>query len=154
MDDSTGKLASIEETLDEHRACMDMVSEVEHCLDRHPKPGGEWTVRLRAALTRLGETLRGHFAGEEQGPMFTRMPESHPRFAARLQKLKNEHAVILDRVREVLDRVNVVKDDARDYELREINSHAQLLIATLRRHEAEENEIVIAAHWDEVGVGD
>jgi hypothetical protein len=30
----------------------------------------------------------------------------------------------------------------------------QLMVATIRRHEAEENEIVIQAHWDEVGVGD
>ena len=40
------------------------------------------------------------------------------------------------------------------YQMRELNAQVQLLVATIRRHEAAENEIVIEAHWDEVGVGD
>ena len=40
------------------------------------------------------------------------------------------------------------------HELRELNAHVQLFIATIRRHEAEENEIIMGAYWDELGAAD
>ncbi len=45
-------------------------------------------------------------------------------------------------------------DHSRIHSLREFNAGVQLLIASIRRHEAEENEVVLSAHWQEYGAGD
>lgn len=143
----------VEETLDEHRQCMKVVSDVERCLDRQPDREGRWLLRLRDALPRLASTLREHFRAEEEGPLYRALPVSFPRFALRLEKLEAEHVRILETVDSVTARAGTLSDPEM-YEMRELNAQVQLIVATIRRHEAEENEIVIEAHWDEVGVGD
>ncbi len=56
---------------------------------------------------------------------------------------------------------NTVREEARElsgdiklYQLRELNAHAQMLAAIIRPHEAEENEMVMRAYWQEIGSGD
>jgi hypothetical protein len=143
----------VEATLDDHRKAMQIVSGVEDCLDRHPDRGGEWIGNLRQELPRLLETLRCHFSAEQEGPLYRNLPISHPRFANRLRKLETEHEWILKSAEQAIARAERM-DDPHLYEIREFNAELQLLVATIRRHEAEENEIILAAHWDEVGTGD
>jgi len=143
----------VEETLEEHRGCMAVVAEVEACLDRQPDREGEWLGRLRDKLPLLAATLRAHFRVEQEGPLYSKLPIKSPRFAHQLEKLEAEHVRILETVDSVVARTRKMKSAAM-YEMRELNAQVQLIVATIRRHEAEENEIVIQAHWDEVGVGD
>lgn len=143
----------VDEALDDHRRCMQAVLELERCLDRQPDRGGKWLDEVRGCLPRLASTLREHFTDEEAGPLFSRVPVRHPRLAPRLKSLRDEH----ERMGEACDRVLARLDDLRDpevYQLREFNAQLQLLVATIRRHEAEENEILLEAMCDEVGVGD
>ncbi len=143
----------VDETLDEHRETMQAVARVEQWLDRSPTVEGDWLEQIRDELPQLAATLRCHFSEEQQGPLYRTLPVSHPRFAERLRKLEAEHARI---IRAVDDAVQRAKDlhDPQLYELRELNAQLQLLVATVRRHEAEENEIILEAHWDGVGTGD
>jgi hypothetical protein len=143
----------VDETLEEHRGCMRVVAEVEQCVDQQPDREGLWLGRLAECLPRLASTLRAHFQVEQQGPLYRKLPVSFPRFAHRLEQLEAEHIRILEAVDGIVARARDMGDH-RMHELRELNAQVQLLIATIRRHEAEENEIVIQAHWDEVGVGD
>ena len=140
-------------TLDEHRACMAVVSEVESILDRQPDRGGKWLALLREKLPELRSTLATHFAGEEGGPLFRQLPIQAPQLSGRLTRLEEEHAGILVSVEALADRAEKL-EDPEVYELRELNAQVQLLIATIRRHEAEENELVMQANWDEIGDGD
>ena len=39
-------------------------------------------------------------------------------------------------------------------DLRELSAHVQLFAARFRRHEAAENELVVEAYWNDIGVGD
>jgi len=149
----TGLRSIVEETLAEHRDAMEVVSSVEGCLDRHPDLEGGWIGRIRDELPRLSDTLRAHFAVEQEGPLYRQLPVSHPRFADRLARLEAEHARILSSIEEVTRQAEELRDPQM-YEVREFNAAVQLLVATIRRHEAEENEIILSAHWDEVGAGD
>ena len=142
-----------EETLAQHHDAMEVVTDVERCLDRHPDLEGDWIARIGEELPRLAETLRCHFAKEQEGPLFRQLPLSHPRFADRLHRLEDEHARILRSIEDVTRKAQQLQDPP-PYEIRELNAAVQLLVATIRRHEAEENEIIFSAHWDEVGVGD
>ena len=143
----------VDETLEEHRGCMAVVAQVEECLDRQPDREGRWIDRIAETLPLLASTLRAHFRAEQEGPLFRKLPIRFPRFAHRLEQLEAEHVRILETTDGVVARVRDL-GQAQMYEMRELNAQIQMLIATIRRHEAEENEIVIQAHWDEVGVGD
>jgi hypothetical protein len=141
-----------EETLQDHKECMAVVSEVEACLDRQPDREGQWIAELVAKLEHLAQTMREHFKEENDG-LYVQLPIKFPRLANRLAKLKGEHGQMLQTIEKTTAMAQRLNEPEM-HELRELNAHVQLLVATIRRHEAEENELVIEAHWDEVGVGD
>lgn len=145
--------AIVRETLDEHESCMKLVAEVEGCLDRPAEDVEAWVADLRQKLTRLQETLRRHFEGEEAGPLFRDLAVKHPRLSGPLAQLEAEHPVILEDIEAVLRKAGSMEDTAH-FEIRELNARAQLVVARIQRHEAAENELVLEAHWSEIGVGD
>jgi hypothetical protein len=143
----------VDETLEEHRGCMEVVARVEQCLDQQPDREGQWLGRLTETLPLLATTLRAHFRVEQEGPLYRQLPIRYPRFSQRLEQLEAEHVRILETTDGIVARARDL-GQVQMHEMRELNAQIQMLIATIRRHEAEENEIVIQAHWDEVGVGD
>ena len=145
--------ASLDGTLHEHRDVMQVVAEVEACLDTPPDREGRWIAAITEKLPALCETLRCHFSVEQEGALYREIPERFPRFAQRLETLAAEHRAILEAAEAVMAMGRDL-GGSRIYEQRELNSRAQLLVATIRRHEAEENEIIMSANWDEVGAGD
>ena len=147
------KPSLIEETLDEHRGCLQLITEVEQCLDRPPDDRQRWLADLKGTLARLATALRRHFEGEESGPIFRSLPLQHPRLARPLARLEAEHPAMLERMNDVLHKAEAL-ENTEIFELRELNGSVQLLLAQIRRHEAAEDELVIRAHWEEVGVGD
>lgn len=144
---------SLDATLDEHHECMRLVADVEACLGESPDREGRWIGRLLPRLHTLTETLRAHFCQEEQAALYREVPEKFPQFAERLERLAAEHGEIMQRATELLGKAGSL-DHSHIHSLREFNAGAQLLIAAIRRHEAEENEVVLSAHWQEYGAGD
>jgi hypothetical protein len=144
---------SLQDTLAEHRDCMRVVSEVESILDHQPDREGEWIGRLNAKLPTLAQAMREPFAAEEQGALFRELPVKKPRLATRVETLGAEHARMLKAVEDAVVKAQGLREPEL-YELRELNALVQLLIATIRRHEAEENEIIMGAYWDEIGAAD
>jgi len=145
--------AMVDEALGEHRECMQVVSEVEDCLERRLDRGGQWVGEVLAVLPRLAASLRAHFEAEQGGALFRKVPLTHPQYADRLQRLEAEHDQILKRIDEVVGKAEGVASE-KLYEVRELNAQVQMLVATIRRHEAEETEILMGAHWEEIGTGD
>ena len=152
-DEHAGHASLVEETRDEHAGCLKLLTELEACLDRPAGESERWLSELRAKLGELDTAMRRHFEGEEAGPVFRELPQRHPRLAAPLGKLEAEHREMLEQMESVQRKADAL-DVPTDYELRELNARVQLLVARIRRHEAAENELVIQAHWDEIGVGD
>jgi len=150
-DDANQKI--VDEMLGEHRGCMEVVAEVESCIGCQLDSEGRWVSRLLESLPKLARTLRTHFEVEQQGPLYRKLPISYPRFAHRLEQLEAEHIRILEVVDGAVARARSSRS-AEMAEIRELNAQVRLIVATIRRHEAEEDEILIQAHWDEVGVGD
>ena len=97
--------------------------------------------------------MRVHFRTEETGPIYRQLPIKHPRLADRAAALEAEHKQILATIRDVADKAHAL-GEAEPCELRELNAQVQLLLATLQRHEAQENELVLEANWTDVGAGD
>jgi len=153
-DASTPRDDLVVETLDEHRTCMRVVTDLEGFLATPADPGGRWVEGLVERLDRLCGTLKAHFESEQDGPLFRQLPLSKPRLAGRLARLEKEHAEILEAGHATRIRAEELKDGAETYQLHELNARVQLLIAKIQRHESEENEIVLDAHWSDLGMGD
>jgi hypothetical protein len=144
---------ALDETRAQHRECMQAVAAVEACLDRPPDRDGRWVAALRGALAPLREALASHFEDEQKEYLYRELPVAFPRFAQALDRLSAEHAAILSALDDAIRGAEEVPG-ARLHECRELNARVQLLVATIRRHEAEENEIIFSAYWEEVGQGD
>lgn len=155
MSDTPGfdPTSPLDATLDEHRSIRDCLARVEACLDRRPQAPEAWLSDLSGCLRTLRATLAEHFEAEEAGPLFKAIPAAHPRLATRLKALEDEHPTILEQIDAVLRRGDGLTEP-EPFELRELNARAQLVVARVCRHEAAENELVMEAHWDVVGVGD
>jgi uncharacterized protein (UPF0335 family) len=147
------KTGSMQETLDEHRACMQRVSDLEACLDCHPEDSDRWVARLLEHLPPLARTMREHFQDEEGGDLFSDLSLRRPWIVARLESLKEEHPQLLQEIEKIIDVAGKMRA-AEIYELRELNARIQLFVARLRRHEAAENELIFEVYWDDFGVGD
>lgn len=145
--------ATLDDTLEEHSGCMRLITEVEACLDRRPDEPTRWVAELTAKLTRLEGALARHFKSEEAGPIFRVLPTQHPRLANSLEALEAEHPLMLQDLRQALAAARAL-DEPELFQVRELNARIQLLVARIRRHEAAENELVVQAYWNEVGVGD
>jgi hemerythrin-like domain-containing protein len=149
----TNEAAPFQDTLDEHRECMQYVVAIESCLDRRPDDASLWIGRLMEHLPGLARTMREHFEAEEQGKLFNDLPKRSPMVYSRIETLKEEHPRLLREVERIIEVASEMRD-AELHELREINARIQLFVARLRRHEATENELIFEAYWDDYGTGD
>ncbi len=150
----SGALArEFERALEEHRECMRRVAELESCLGERADSELRSLGELRGCLAAVSETFRAHFASEQQGPLFREFPATFPQFSFRLGKLATEHATLLAEAAELEARVEQLRE-AHAREMRSIEARVRLLVARLRRHEAEEDEILLSAYWDDAGLGD
>ena len=144
---------SLQTTLDEHRGCMQVVAALEDLLARRPDPPDAWLADLIVLLGTLRTTLAEHFESEQDGALFQEVPVKKPDLADQVDRLGVEHTAMLETLDALAERCTAVREP-ETHHLRELNGHAQLLISTIRRHEAEENEIIMNAYWSETGGGD
>ncbi len=149
-----GDLArELERAIEEHKECTRRLVELESCLGERADTEVRSLAALRDCLAAVSETFRVHFASEQQGPLFREFPSTFPQFSFRLEKLAAEHGTLLAEAAELEARVEELrKVHAR--EMRAIETRVRLLAARLRRHEAEEDEILLSAYWDDAGLGD
>jgi hemerythrin-like domain-containing protein len=147
--DASGAL----QTVVEHKTGLGALADLEARLDRPLEDETAWLADVREVLPRLLETLRAHFASEEEGPLFRALPLEFPHLSDRLRRLEGEHGRLLAQIAEAVERAGAL-EDPEVYELRELSGRLQLLVAVLRRHEAEEDEAVLSAYWEEAGAGD
>jgi hemerythrin-like domain-containing protein len=137
------------DVLEEHRRLVGRIQEIESWLERTDR-SSDWARSLSAMLLAVVELLREHFGGEAESSVFVALSEEHPRFSAKIAQLVGEHPRILHLFGAAADRAaSLEAAAARDYEA--LAAQAQAAIAMLRRHEAEENEMIMNAYWDDLG---
>ena len=137
----------------EHQTCLAALVDLESLLDHPIEDGLSWLAAVQEVLPRIRRALREHFASEEAGPLFRALPQEFPQLADRLRRLQAEHASLLRRVNGMCARADAL-EEPEGYDLRELCGRLQLLTSVIRRHEAEEDEAVLSAYWQEAGVGD
>ena len=142
-----------DELLRQHVECGKLVERVEGCVESVPDTEGRWADCLRGSLNDLAAGLREHFTDEEESCLFQDVPLAFPQFATCIAELRSEHASFLSSLESALGEARHLVRCPRA-ESRELRERVRVLIATLRRHEAQENEILWRAYWDDAGGGD
>jgi hemerythrin-like domain-containing protein len=139
--------------LDEHQRLMEMATRLTDATDRRPDGEGRWLAEVVERLRGFAVALREHFQEEETGAFARSFPMSYPHLADRMEELTAQHPAILAAVDHALATARSVRrDDAAG--LHEVKAAVHLMLATLRRHESAENDLVFRAVNDEVGGGD
>lgn len=104
-------------------------------------PGGA----LAGAFAQLTQVLAQHFNKEEASDMFTALPERLPDLAPEIERLKVEHADVLQRLR--LAQQNAAKIS----EIRaQVIKQAHEVVEIVRRHEKSEGELLQRAFLAEM----
>ena len=148
----TNDKTDADQTLAEHRGCLQVLVEVEDCLARRQEESG-WSPTILDRLHVLDVTLRRRFQGEEEG-LFGRFPIDYPELSSQVKKLEEEYAAILVLLQVTIKQAAGLGSNPRDRLSRELATQVERLVAKVRRHEAEGNELVMAAHWNTLGTID
>jgi hypothetical protein len=137
----------------DHRQLLAMLQELELWLERPLDDLGAWKQRLSDWLDEITAFLRAHFAREEGSELYGEIPIHYPRFARTIERLLSEHEGILGEIQELGTAVFRLHDPHHT-RFDEVLCRVRLMIASLRRHESEETEIMQRAYCEDIGACD
>lgn len=143
----------IDELLEEHKEAKRLLTALEERLEVPTGQHGAWAAGVAGAIVPLLENLRVHFTNEEQGCLHTEVPVMAPHLAARCTELLKEHAVIVQGFERSLERLGLLSEEHIG-DPQAVAARIRMVVATLRRHEAEENELIMSAFWEDLGSKD
>lgn len=143
----------ISELINEHKEAKRLLTEVEKHVDAASNDSVGWARGVTGVLEELVGKLRAHFEKEEGGCLYTEVPIAAPRYAATCTRLLGEHAEMLSGFATVQERLHLLADE-RIGDVEGVAGRIRMLIASLRRHEAEENELLMSALWEDIGSKD
>lgn len=139
--------------LEEHRELIRHVSELDDWAAPNTARERGWGNELGRRAAEVTERLKMHFAGDAEGTFFADVAQQSPHLIGKLTSLTAEHAEILKEFRQVAESATAL-DPADSMAATRVAMQARRAVATLRRHEAEENELIFSAFWDDLGVKD
>lgn len=116
------------------------------CSSGEPAPG-EGRSEVRKDLQRFKDHLACLFKLEEEGRLFEDMLARLPMEDREIERLRGEHQILLEGLQEVIDRIDLV--DGESY-----RNDVKSILESLRRHEDAENELLLRAHYNELGTCD
>ncbi|RLB47521.1 MAG: hypothetical protein DRJ42_25235 [Deltaproteobacteria bacterium] len=139
---------SREEILEDHRHVRASLEDLEKHIGQETADEGPWRDHLKGLLSDFEERLKKHFKFEEEGGLFEQLKEEAPRLANRVDKIFADHPAILAQLQKLSGGLSTGPSGMSMSVLIEETSK---LITHVREHEAEENDIMMGALWDDVG---
>ena len=138
------------QVLAEHKQLAQDVAAVDDWANADTPRASGWGQEMSRRSATAVEHLRKHFGGEAEAELFEDFLEHSPHLVDKLKALSSEHAVIINELREVAEKSKAAtgKDAER------VAKKARAAVALLRRHEAEENELILRNAYEEFGGGD
>jgi len=111
-------------------------------------PDERWRADMLGQLAKLRECLRKHFELEDVGGYLEPVMEKRPGLGRSVCRLHNQHDEIL------IELGNVNDACRKEAPTAEIVTRALRVLDLLRKHEAEESDLIQGALGDDLGVGD
>jgi hemerythrin-like domain-containing protein len=144
-----------EQTRAEHDALLEAMHGLEAVL-ASPAPGREkqWTRRVRANLDAVSDALARHVASaEEPEGLLAAIDLTRPTLVHRVERLRDEHADLRQRVRALQMQVeHHGADEVPSFS--DIRQRAAWLMSALRHHQAVETDLIFESLATDIGVGD
>lgn len=105
--------------------------------------------KLEALVTSLQEHVRVHFHEEEEGGFFSEVVAQAPRMSDRAEELKNEHVELGATVVELVTMANEESELCKS-----LDAKFHVFSKALMQHESKENELLLDAYEDDIGLAD
>ena len=107
------------------------------------------------ALEELRDQLALHFALEDAYGYFEDAAIEAPRLSQRAEQLRGEHVELFQEMCRLADRADrLLHEKAGGRQLRNLSQAFFAFVDRLQSHERHENELIMAAFDDDIGVGD
>src|SRR5262245_12351049 len=125
----------------EHLSYRSLMEEIETDLARVSQTSTASLDGLRKLLRSFQSQVRRHFALEERGGLFEVYDEHPLAFHRHARAMLGQHRVFLERLGRILDTVNRIERlDGPEFE--RFSRDLRELIAALRKHERDEDELL------------
>ena len=143
---------SLTRLLEEHRELMGRISEIRKWwaeLDQFGLPKfGEMGTRVEE----LKHILVEHFLEEEKDGYLAEALAVAPQYAGQAEELQKQHGEMLETLNDFSQRLEMSEPPFDSWQ--KARDEFEEIIASLRRHERAENEIVQSAFETDTGTGD
>ena len=107
---------------------------------------------LQSLFAHLVEVLDEHFHHEESGGYFNEIVINLPRLAARVDRLKRQHGVLLDTANVM--RLRLLRPEDSVVSLRAMQVEFDEFLCQCKDHETCEDNLVEEAYWQDIGALD
>jgi hypothetical protein len=125
----------------------------ELCSKQKPAPGCR--QEFADLLSKLRDQLAMHFALEEAYGYFEDSLIIDPRLSRRAERLRTQHASLFSKFCRIVDEaMQMLENRSPRSVCRRIASRFEEFHSALQLHEQQENELIIEAFEQDVGVGD
>jgi len=128
------------------------VAEIERLLERYADRSleGEYAAALAASLRRLHACVRSHHANDCLTAADMADGVIPPEYLDPLDRLRGEHTALVGQLDRLIRSIDAFAAEPRE-DTEVFFLRIRELIATLRRHEAEENHLYGSAMWRDTG---
>ncbi len=110
---------------------------------------------LAELMSRLRDQLATHFSLEEFFGYFDDAIDTAPRLSAEADVLRCQHETLYLSISELADDAeNLLYGPVPDNALSALATRFQVFYEELTRHEESENDLIMQAFYDDIGVGD
>lgn len=131
----------------EHDELREMLGKMHRILARRLESGANVAKMLQS----LHRHVQTHFDEEEHGGFFDDVVAQAPRLSDRATEVKHEHAWLNNVMRELIDYAD---DDLCDDWWQRLETKFHEFSKALMHHENKENELLLEAYDDDIGLGD
>lgn len=148
---------SFEQILEDHEQLREMNADLRAFLDEERPEIGErgfhsWAAELSQRLVLLHDKIFRHFRAEDQEGLMDDLALRHPRAAACIDMLNNEHDEILVNLRNLMSATLRYSEgkSPRDPRLRK---RMLALLDQLSEHERTETDLILNVEYNDLGGG-
>ncbi len=137
------------DVLEEHQRIRGLVHRIESILEGRRQAGGDWVGSLRPLLQDLSMEAGPHFDGEE-AELFRDVRERFPSQVPTIDNLVQQHRQLLSELVELSGRCQEM-DDTDSGRCEKFADRLGESLRSLRRHEEEEDGLMLLAYWQDLG---
>ena len=139
----------------EHDALIEAINVLNRAI-ASAAPGREpsWAQRVSRDLQAVRSALQAHTESSEgDGGLFQELDLAWPTRVQQVKELRQEHRRMLEQSAELVGAADrIVSGDSAAYS--ELRRQVIGLLADLRRHQAEETDLIFECFYRDIGVGD